>query len=86
MASVSRIVQAGHRVVFQPDEWGGNYMEDLATGKPVVVKPRGKWKRIYERNGKYVMPTWLTPKQPTEGRLAPVTEPSSPNSWQAQKL
>ena len=58
LMAVSAAVRAKNRVVFQPDEWGGKYLEDLTAGKPVVVKPRGKCKRIYEREGKYILPTW----------------------------
>ena len=44
IASVSRIVHAGHKVVF---DVGGSYIENTTTGTQV---------RVFERDGVYVLP------------------------------
>lgn len=54
LASVARICQAGHRVVFDSD---GSYIEDKGTG-------HREWLR--EHNGTYVMDTWIMPAKQAE--------------------
>ena len=52
LASVSQMVQAGHRVVFDSEANGGAYIEDRANNC---------WHKVYERDGVYVLPTWVVP-------------------------
>ena len=47
-ASVSQMVQAGHRVVFDSEPNGGSYIEDRANKC---------WHKVYERDGVHVLPT-----------------------------
>ena len=47
LLSVSKIVAAGNRVVFSPEE---NYIEDVETGEKVWLKAQG---------GMYVLKMWV---------------------------
>ena len=51
LPSVSRIVQAGNRVVFDPE---GSYIEDTTTGE---------WIDIKEKNGFYALTMWVPRNQ-----------------------
>ena len=44
--AVSAVVKARNRVVFQPDDWGGCYTQDLAMGRPRTVRPLGPWNSV----------------------------------------
>ena len=59
-----------HRVVYQPDAYGGCYIESLDKNSQ-PMKPKGRAKKIFERNGTYKMPVWVTNKK-SSGRLAAV--------------
>ena len=52
LLSVSRMVARGHRVVFDAESNGGSYIQNTHSGKRL---------RIYERNGVYVVPSWVRP-------------------------
>ena len=62
LVAVSKIVAAGNKVVFQLEGSGGSYIESLATGKR---------KKVYEKNGVYVLPSWVVESK-AGGTLAPV--------------
>ena len=55
LGSVSRMVHANHRVVFDSEENGGSYILDRNANCK---------HKVYERNGVYILPVWLvTPKK-----------------------
>ena len=68
LVATCKVVAAGNRIVLQPENQGGSFIKD------VLSKRR---KRIFERNGVYVLPCWLV-KQSPQKRLAPLDE-SYPN-------
>ena len=83
LLGVSATVKAKHRVVFQPEEYGGCYIEQLDKSTP-PLKPKGRAKKVYERNGGYVLPAWVTDKQPKR-QMATVSKcggHSCPNNGQ----
>ena len=58
LLSVSRMVKRGYRVVFDTEQNGGSYIESKD----------GTWFKVYERNGVYVLPSWV---RPFEGQAQP---------------
>ena len=50
LLSVSNVLKKGYRVVFDAEESGGSYIEHKETGE---------WFRLYERNGVFVLPSWV---------------------------
>ena len=72
LLAVSAAVKAKHRVVFQPEEYGGCYIEQLDKNAP-PLKPKGRAKKVFERNGGYVLPAWVTDKKPKK-QLAAVSK------------
>ena len=82
LGAVSAMVKAKNRVVFQPEEYGGCYIEKLQTSTP-KLKPKGRAKKVFERNGVYELPSWIVPHKPGTQRLATIQEEkNSPNQWQ----
>ena len=71
LVAASKVVAAGNRIVLQPEKHGGSYIEDIGTKRR---------KRIFERNGVYVLPCWVV-KQNATKRLAPLDE-TCPNGRQ----
>ncbi len=67
-------MKAGNRVVHQPESYGLSYIESLTTGRK---------KRIYERNGIYVLPAWVVKQR--GAATAPQLAPISGAQGQAQK-
>ena len=65
LLAVSACVKAKNRVVFQPDEFGGCYVETLTKDTP-PLKPKGRAKRVFERNGVYKLQAWVTNKSPND--------------------
>ena len=62
LASVSRIIQAGHRVVFDtPEE--GSYIENKATGNKTWLRQQG---------GVFYLDLWIKPEGdfPRQGRAS----------------
>ena len=85
LGAVSAMVKAKNRVVFQPAEYGGCYIEKLSKGKQ-PLKPKGPAKKVFERNGVYELPSWIVPNRPGAKRLTAVQEePQCPNKWQGQR-
>ena len=68
LVAACKVVAAGNRIVLQPKNQGGSFIED------VRLKRR---KRIFERNGVYVLPCWVV-KQNSQKRWAPSVK-SCPN-------
>ena len=64
LVAACKVVVAGNRIVLQPENQGGSFTEDVRSKRR---------KRIYERNGVYVLPCWLV-KQNSQRRLAPLDE------------
>ena len=62
LVAVSKIVAARNRVVFQPEDAGGSFIENLKTKTK---------KRVYEKHGVYVLPSWVVDK-PAAEHLAPI--------------
>ena len=84
LGAVSAMVKAKNRVVFQPEEYGGCYIEKLSKGKQ-PLKPKGQAKKVFERNGVYELPSWIVRSRPGAQRLAAVQEDQQcPNKWQGQ--
>ena len=54
LAAVSKMVKTGHAVWFDSEENGGSGIYSYKTGKT---------KKIYERNGVYVLPAWVKPNK-----------------------
>ena len=71
LVAACKVLAAGNRIVLQPENQGGSFTEDMRSKRR---------KRIYERNGVYVLPCWLV-KQSSQQRLAPLDE-SYPNDRQ----
>ena len=60
LGSVSKMVQSGHRVVFDSAESGeGSYIQSKATGQKTYLR---------EENGVFVLDVWVKPKQPDFAR------------------
>ena len=57
LASVSRLIQAGHRVVFD-DVQAGSYIENKTTGKKTWMRQEG---------GVFYLDLWVSP-EPSFGR------------------
>ena len=58
LGSVSRIVNAGHRVIFDTPEIG-SYLENKATGKRIALR---------QHNGVYLLDVWVEPN-PNKNKL-----------------
>ena len=71
LMAACKVVAAGNRIVLQPEDQGGSFIEDVRS-------KRGK--RIFERSGVYVLPCWVV-KGSSQKRLAPLDE-SCPNDRQ----
>ena len=52
LASVKRMMDAGHAVVFSPEEAGGSFIMNLATGED---------EPLMEEDGNYFMDVWIPP-------------------------
>ena len=59
LGSVSRIVNAGHRVIFDTPEIG-SYLENKATGKRIALR---------QHNGVYLLDVWVEPN-PNKNKAA----------------
>ena len=59
----SKVVAASNRIVLQPEDQGGSFLENVRSKRR---------KRIFERNGVYVLPCWV--KGNSQKRLAPLDE------------
>eukprot|EP00973_Karenia_brevis_P081587 11310181-Karenia_brevis.AAC.1 len=73
LASVARICQAGHKVVFDSE---GSYIEDKTDG-------RREWLR--EHNGTYVMDTWVMPARQAEMMMAMSNGNSQGFHWRSNQ-
>ena len=73
LVAACKVVAAGNRIVLQPENQGGSFIEDVRSKRQ---------KRIFERNGVYVLPCWIV-KQSSQNRLAPLDE-SYPNDRQVR--
>ena len=66
LGAVSRIVGAGHRVIFDNPKTDGSYIEDKATGRRTPLR---------QQNGVYFLDVWMRPGEhvPAQGfpRQAP---------------
>ena len=49
LVAACKVVAAGNRIVLQPENQGGSFVEDVRSKRR---------KRIFERNGVYVLPCW----------------------------
>ena len=58
LVAACKVVAAGSRIVMQPESHGGSFIEDVGTKRK---------KRIFERNGVYVLPRWVV-KQTSQKR------------------
>ena len=67
----SNVVAESNRIVLQPEDQGGSFLEDVRSKRR---------KRIFERNGVNVLPCWIVMENPQK-RLAPLDE-SRPNDRQ----
>ena len=65
LVAACKVVAAGNRILLQPENQGGSFIEDVRSKR---------WNRIFERNGVYVLPCWLV-KQNFQKRLAFPDEP-----------
>ena len=54
LASVKRMMDAGHAVIFAPDELGGSFILNLATGDDEA---------LIEEDGNYFMDVWVPPPE-----------------------
>ena len=54
LASVKRMVDAGHAVIFSPEELGGSFVLNLVTGEE---------EPLVEDDGNYVMEVWVPPPE-----------------------
>ena len=54
LASVKRIVQAGHAVVFAPDEMGGSFILNLQSMEE---------NRLREDDGNFLLDVWVPPPE-----------------------
>jgi hypothetical protein len=50
LLSVSKAVAAGNRVIFAPDQQGGSFIENLASGEKTWLKAEG---------GMYTLKMWV---------------------------
>ena len=73
LVAACKVVAAGNRIVLQPENQGGPFVEDVRSKRR---------ERIFERNGVYVLPCWLV-KQSRQKHLAPLDE-SYPNDRQVR--
>ena len=64
LGSVSQMVEAGCRVVFDAEDRGGSY---------VIHRPTGERHRLHQRRGVFVLPLWVRP--PGSGFPGPVQKP-----------
>ena len=53
LAAVKRIVEAGHAVVFLPDNFGGSFILNLETGEENGLR---------EDDGNYMLDVWIPPR------------------------
>ena len=58
LASVKRIVEANHAVVFAPDALGGSFILNLDTGETNQMR---------EADGNYMLDVWIPPADEFEG-------------------
>ena len=54
LASVKRMVDAGHAVIFSPEECGGSFILNLQTGEE---------EQLIEEDGNYHMEVWVPPPE-----------------------
>ena len=54
LASVKRILEKGHAVVFSPAEWGGSYIYNLQTHE---------MEELVEEDGNYYLEVWIPPPE-----------------------
>ena len=54
LASVKRIVEAGHAVVFAPPEFGGSFILNMATLDESALR---------EDDGNYILDAWVPPPE-----------------------
>ena len=71
LVAACKVVAAGNRIVMQSENQGGSFTEDVRSKRR---------KRIFERNGVYVLPCWVV-KQNSQKRLA-LLDKSCPNDRQ----
>ena len=64
LVAACKVVAAGNRIVLQPENQGGSFIEDVHSKRR---------RRIFERNGVYVLPCWVV-KQNSQKRLAPLVK------------
>ena len=58
LVAACKVVAAGSRIVLQPEDQGGSFIEDMRSKRR---------KRIFERNGVFVLPCWVV-KQNSQKR------------------
>ena len=58
LASVKRMMDAGHAVVFAPEEFGGSFVLNLETGDDEI---------LIEEDGNYYMDVWIPPPDALPG-------------------
>ena len=58
LASVKRLTEAGHAVVFSPEEYGGSFILNLETGED---------EQLVEEEGNYHMDVWVPPPSAVPG-------------------
>ena len=58
LASVKRMLEANHAVVFAPDELGGSFILNLVTGE---------MNKMHEADGNYMLDVWIPPASSVEG-------------------
>ena len=58
VASVKKILEAGHAVVFAPPEYGGSFILSLATQEENSLR---------EDDGNYMLDVWVPPAQSVQG-------------------
>lgn len=77
LVAVSKIVANNNGVRFDPEDKGGSYVLNLLTGRRT---------KVFQRNGTYVFPAWVTDKTPQAKQLAPVEAEGSqyPNQRQGR--
>ena len=71
LVAACKVVAAGNRIVMQPENQGGSYIEDVRSKRR---------KRFFERSGVYVFPWWVVEHNSTK-RLAHLVK-SCPNDQQ----
>ena len=55
LVAACKVAAAGNRIVLQPENQGGSFIEDVRSKRR---------KRTFERNGVYVLPCWLVKQSP----------------------